>query len=127
MRELIFEAQLDRRCRGIAAADYRHCVRQLGDRLADFDGAVGISRVLEDAHRSVPDNRLSALQFFFEQFDRLRSDIQAHKARWNFVIADRLDFRCVFKRVGNNRVYRQDQLVAALSQKFLRHFDPVFF
>ena len=61
----------------VAAADHRERGR-LGHRARQRHGAGGERRLLEDAHRAVPHDRLGALEHGGEALDAQRAEVQPH-------------------------------------------------
>ena len=74
---LVMEAHLVCCSCAVAAADDGGCIG-VSHSLCDCLCALGKDRVLEDAHRSVPDNSLGGLDGICEELDGLGADIHAH-------------------------------------------------
>src|SRR5215210_2323202 len=75
---------------------------------------------LEDTHRPVPEDRAGTRDVSPEKFDRLRSYVQAHVARWNGVYLDRLGLSALLHRICDDHVNGQDQPIAGLAHEALR-------
>ena len=124
MGHLIAEAELVNSSCGIAAANDGGSIR-LSKSLRNSDGSLCQNRVLEYAHRSVPNNSLGGLYSLCKLFCRLGSDVQSkHICRDRIcrtyghidVSVDR-----VREGLGTYGVNRKQQLLAQLL-RLLHHF-----
>ena len=117
MGHLVREAQLVNSCRTVAAADDR-CCRCLSQRFSYCNRTFCQDRILEYAHRSVPDNGLGRLHCICIQLGRLRTDIQTFFVSRNLVSVNyfylNLGINRIRKTGSNGRVNRQKQLLAQL-------------
>ena len=115
---------------GVAAADDRDATVGLDgrNRIANTVRTLGKGRELEAAHRTVPDDRLGALDGLAEELDRLRTDIETHPAVGNVALERlELDVAGVLlgrELVGNNVVDREKNL-DALGSGSLEHLAAV--
>ena len=114
MRDLVRQARLLEGCNGVAAADDGDSAvfRSLGDSLSNSERAFCKSIKLEYAHRSVPDDRLSAFKSLRVLFRRLLAGIECLPAIRYFVDVNRLRVGIGSELVGNDEVDRQDDLDA---------------
>ena len=127
MGELLCESEVLSCGSGVAAADDRCSAFEFSQSLADFNCTYCETRIFEHTHRSVPEYCLCAFEFFLEECDRFRSDIETHESFRDLTSLDCLDLCRVGEVVSDNCVDRKDQLSFALSQEVFCQIDLVFF
>jgi hypothetical protein len=111
---------------GIAAADHREA-RAVGDGARDRDRARRERRLLEDAHRPVPDDGPRRLEHVGEPLHGPRPDVQAHQRLGDVADADRAARRAV-DAVSHDGVHGQRQLHSPAPgglERAARGFDAI--
>src|SRR5438105_4385789 len=80
MRDFVGHARLAHGGNRVSSPDDRSCAAGggFGNGFSDFEGALGEGGHLENAHRTVPDNRFGTGDFLFVGFNRFRAYVQAH-------------------------------------------------
>ena len=121
MGHLIAVAECINGCRRVAAA-YNGYGVGLGKALCNCNSACCQGRVFKYAHRSVPNNGLSVLNFVCEKLRSLRSYIKTLVISGNLVGVNRFNLdRCVYRireMIGYIAVNRQKNLNALLFSLF---------
>src|SRR5579884_158642 len=109
MRDLIgYSCRMDR-CDRIAATYDRNRSSILRHRLGHLECASGEAWNFENSHRSVPDNGSRATDFFAEELNRLRSDVERHLVGGDrLALADLLRY-CIRLRFHRHNVIDRQQ------------------
>ena len=127
MGDLVGKAQLLAGGCGVAAADDGHSVG-IGQRLRNGDRAFGKRRVLEHAHRPVPDDGLCALDRVCKQRAGLLADVQTFLVSRDRGHVDGFDLdRCVdgVREISRDDGIDREQQLYALLLGLLHHILAV--
>ena len=114
MGNLVGEASLLEGCYGVTTANDGDSafVRCFGNSFSHSQGAFSESVEFEYAHRTVPNNRLSAFEGFHVFFGGLHARVECLPAIGNFVHVNGLGVGISSEFVGDNEVNRQNYFYA---------------